>query len=95
MKQKQKSDAFVKAKKLNGCFIISSNLGANKEDVEVWKRWAQSSQEGWDPVAAEHWRLRGVEGTQEAHGWHMAFKLSLFLSKGMCCLEPVADHHLP
>lgn len=45
MKQKQKSEAFVKAEKLNCCFIIRSNLGANKESVEVWKRWAQSSQE--------------------------------------------------
>lgn len=38
MKQKQKSDVSVKAEKLNCCFIIHSNLGANKEGCRNLKK---------------------------------------------------------
>lgn len=73
MKQKQKSDVSVKAEKLNCCFIIHSNLGANKEGCRNLKKMGTEQPGDSGLCGSEHLRLRGVDwypgGTRVVHNF--------------------------
>lgn len=67
MKKKQKSGVSVKAKKLNCCFIICSNLAADKEGVEVWKKRGAEQPGGLGPCGSRTLETEGIGQVPRRH----------------------------